>query len=476
MDYPHIDKETQSKLHVIGNVIVSHPEELEKNIELKLRLENISKTISQNKPLSKKQHKLIDLLYDGIINHTTNSKTQTNIQTNTHTIDTNTNGFNVESVSEKDITNNTKPHKFDPLPEISDEQEKANYYQDFIGNKIKNQIWLKNQLVYLLHKQPKKDKDNPSYQAPKINSQHQADLLFLPYDKNNKNAHKFCLVVSDVHTRLIDAAPLKTKNADEVAKAFQTIYSRPILDPPIEIITDGGSEFKGECSKYFKDQDIFFKPQKAGKKIGIVDNKIKIIGDAIIKKEFAEQLLTMGDWADNWYDDLPVIVKLINEHTVKTYKPQTGLEKTDILYRKDGLVLIPLGTKVRIASYYPKDYHGNKLPGTMRSADIKWDIPPKTITDYIIRPNSPIMYVVDNDYTTYYTQNRLQIVSKDEQLPDRSILKSKEKYVSQHGKLSPPKKNKNVIVDQSQSNEKDIPQIQTRSGRVIKPTRFYDEL
>lgn len=99
---------------------------------------------------------------------------------------------------------------------------------------------------------------------------------------------------------------------------------------------------------------------------------------------------------------------------MRTYKPKTGLEKTDILSKKDGLNLIPLGTKVRIASYYPKDYHGNKLPGNIRRADLKWDIKPGKITDYIIRPNSPIMYVVDNDYTTFYTQNRLQIVSDNE--------------------------------------------------------------
>lgn len=64
---------------------------------------------------------------------------------------------------------------------------------------------------------------------------------------------------------------------------------------------------------------------------------------------------------------------------------------------------------------------------------------------------------------------------------NRSILKSKDKYVSQHGNepnpnpAPKPKKAKNVIVEEPQLHEKNTPVIQTRSGRVVKKTQKYDD-
>lgn len=469
-----MDSKTKKKFTTVKNAFNNIPND-PKMHRVKLVLNGIEKSLKNNKQLNIKQLKFINTMYAHILNTPTTTTTSDNT-------------FDIPTMNESDIEEpKIKPYQYDKPNEKNEEQQKDDFYQDFISSKVKNKEWLNNQVVHLLHKQPKKDKDQPTYQAPIIDSQHQADLLFLPYDKNNSKSYKFLLVVADVHTRLIDAEPLKTKNSDEIAQAFEKIYKRPILDHPIEIITDSGSEFKGDCSKYFQKHNIFHKPQKAGKKIGIVDSKIKIIGDAVIKKELAEQLLTHGDWSDNWNDDIPVIVSLINEHTKKNYKPKTGLENPKILHEKDGLELLKIGSKVRIASFYPKDYHGNKLPGNIRSADLKWDIKPSVITDYVIRPNSPIMYVVDNDYTTFYTKNRLQLVKPNEQLPNKSILKNKNKYVSSRNTTNydytdDNQNDKNVKSrnttnnDYTDDNQNDKKIITTRSGRVSKkPLQFYDD-
>jgi hypothetical protein len=429
----------------------------------KLIINGIQKSLDNNKQLNIKQLKFINTMHSHIIN---------DVQTTT-----NDDTYDIPTMDENDIAEpKIKPYEYDKPIDKNEKEQQNDFYSDFISSKVKNKEWLNNQVIHLLHKQPKKDKDNPSYQAPIINSQHQADLLFLPYDKKNQKSYKFLLVVVDIHTRLIDAEPLKTKNSDEIAQAFEKIYKRPILDHPIEIITDSGSEFKGDCLKYFKKHKIFHKPQKTGKKIGIVDSKIKIIGDAVIKRELAEQLLTHGDWSDNWNDDIPHIVNLINDFTKKKYKPKTGLENPDILHKKDGLQLLKIGTKVRVASYYPKDYDGNRLSGDIRSADIKWDIKHSIITDYVIRPNSPIMYVVDNDYTTFYTKNRLQIIKPNEQLPNKSILKPKHHYVkSRNITTNNNTTNDNTTNDLSNDNHNDKKIIQTRSGRVSRPLSFYDD-
>jgi hypothetical protein len=78
---------------------------------------------------------------------------------------------------------------------------------------------------------------------------------------------------------------------------------------------------------------------------------------------------------------MPKLVALINNHTKKTYQPKTGLEQTDILYKNEGLELIPLGTKVRVALYYAKDFDGNRLTGNLK---------PSIITDDVTPPRYPV--------------------------------------------------------------------------------------
>ena len=94
---------------------------------------------------------------------------------------------------------------------------------------------------------PKKDKYPPSRinQVYGANQVHQADLLYLPYDADNKQTPRLALVVVDVATRKADAEPVEPirrkkkdgmkyryREADQTLKAFKTIYSRGILKSP----------------------------------------------------------------------------------------------------------------------------------------------------------------------------------------------------------------------------------------------------
>ena len=112
--------------------------------------------------------------------------------------------------------------------EINDEKE--NYYMDFITSKVKNKKWLNKQIIYKIHKTPTKTKkeQQTSYKATKKDAIHQIDILFLPSD----NQFQYLLVICDVYTGLIDGVPLRNKNSDVVLKATQTIYKRNILNQP----------------------------------------------------------------------------------------------------------------------------------------------------------------------------------------------------------------------------------------------------
>ena len=60
----------------------------------------------------------------------------------------------------------------------------------------------------------------------------QADLLHITEDRG----YKYILVVVDDHSKKIDAEKLRDKNAVSVAKAFEKIYLRGILQLPKDII------------------------------------------------------------------------------------------------------------------------------------------------------------------------------------------------------------------------------------------------
>ena len=80
----------------------------------------------------------------------------------------------------------------------------------------------------------------------KPNDIHQSDLLSLPHDKFKKKTYKYALNIVDVASRYKVTYQLATKNAKEVAQAFQWIYENTPLNYPKTMIVDDGKEFYGD--------------------------------------------------------------------------------------------------------------------------------------------------------------------------------------------------------------------------------------
>ncbi|CAH1768319.1 3025_t:CDS:1, partial [Entrophospora sp. SA101] len=108
----------------------------------------------------------------------------------------------------------------------------------------------------------------------------QADVLYTPYDKIGKITYLFCLTVVDVASRFKWAEPIGTTldtNDDYfslegiltsavIAECFEKIFNNPkcpLMWPKL-LITDKGSEFKGDCERLFLKNGI--KIQKANSK------------------------------------------------------------------------------------------------------------------------------------------------------------------------------------------------------------------
>ena len=54
----------------------------------------------------------------------------------------------------------------------------------------------------------------------KPNDIHQADILYIPHDKNKKKIYKYALNIVDVASRYKESCQLTTKISKEVAEAF----------------------------------------------------------------------------------------------------------------------------------------------------------------------------------------------------------------------------------------------------------------
>ena len=95
----------------------------------------------------------------------------------------------------------------------------------------------------------------PKY-VPKPNDIHQADILHLPHDKVKRKTYKYALNIVDVASRYKGSYQLTTKNAEEVAQAFQWIYENTPLTFPKTLIVDDGKEFYGDVTKLMEKHDV----------------------------------------------------------------------------------------------------------------------------------------------------------------------------------------------------------------------------
>ena len=295
-----------------------------------------------------------------------------------------------------------------------------------------------------LYQKPKKEtgKNAPRFARYPDHFIHQTDLLFLPKDQG----YRYCLVIVDIGTRLLDGEPLKTKETKEVLSAIQAIYKRgPLKLPNGRIEVDDGSEFKGSVAAWFKKMKVPIrtaKPQRHRQQ-AIVEAANRQIGTQIHKRQTYQELKT-GKVSRHWINYLPKVITKLNarrtkQHEKRKLKPITPMKADVIKKDKDGndIEMYPCegdscnaleqGTKVRVALNYPKDnVTGKRLHGKFRDSDIRWTTKVYTITHTILKPNQPPMYAVNDQYDATYTKGQLQVVDETK----KTVNKKKGKKAS----------------------------------------------
>ena len=244
------------------------------------------------------------------------------------------------------------------------------------------------------------------FQVFKSNLIQQADLLHITSDRG----FKYILVVVDNHSKKMDAEKLKEKKSNLVCKALKNIYERGILHMPKQIELDDGTEFKGVVKSYFDDHNVRvrYAPVNRHRSQGLVERKNQILGTLIHKLQVHKELQT-HKINRQWVAVLPQLVEEINKHLPT---PLNEAISEDPLSNKYNERLLHIGEKVRIQLDYPIDTQGKRLHGEFRSTDIRWTPTVYTITQVLLKPGFPPMYLTSKTNEVSYTKEQLQKVNE----------------------------------------------------------------
>lgn len=318
-----------------------------------------------------------------------------------------------------------------------------------------------------------------------------ADLLSMP----NDGGYNYLLVVVDTITGETDASPLKTKDAESVLQGFKDIFAKgtPLTMPKWSMLLDPGPEFKNAIiHKYFSSNGVLVRYGKVdrSRQQALAEHRNKVIAKGLFQKQVGQELVT-GEPSTAWVGDVQQVLDAINEYEKEKYKLEKQRENKRL---KKGMALpnlqpkVPIlvvGTKVRVKLDKPKGVLGEKLHGTFRATDIKWNPEIRTIRNIILTPNQPVMYQVEGE-TTGFTRNQLQVVESTEKPVPKELLKDYQKSVETAQAAIPQ-----IIKKVSQKMKQQVAQVkpqaqpqqpqaqaappqQTRLGRMVKPKKIFD--
>jgi hypothetical protein len=255
---------------------------------------------------------------------------------------------------------------------------------------------------------------------------HQADILYLPEDKG----YKFLLVVVDLYDSSVDAEPVKDilSKTNDVLKAFKGIYGRKYLDLPLILTLDQGAEFTQEpVKKYFKSNKVNLKYALSGRsrQLATVERMNQKIG-TILMKRMASQELTTGEVSKEWVDDIKPLINVLNERKKTPLKKE--ISEDPIVDDFSGN-LLKIGSKVRLLLDKPIDtVKGNRLIGNFRSSDIRWSVKVYKISQVLLVPGKPPLYLTDADDNVARTKNQLQVITGKEAEPDAKFNRGNSEY------------------------------------------------
>ena len=303
---------------------------------------------------------------------------------------------------------------------------------NFSFNEVQN--WLERQAMHQIHKPRPRYIPQASYN--KIihpNEVHQADVLYMPYDKVGNITYPFCLNVIDVASRYKASVPIGAVHVENlegiltshtIARALKKIYEDVTcsLIWPKLLQVDRGSEFKGKVINLMKEKGV---------KIWVgITHKHQCIVERF-NHTLAEKLFE--DVNTIWVKNLSDIVNELNNSDTRLLDitPVEAIRKDQVYALPSKIcknkpvgmdeICLPAGSLVRYL-LDNSDYKGGKK----RATDPNWSTKIFTIESSTIINGQPIMYRLSNiSNKKIFIREELLLVPPDTMLPPAYILHNK---------------------------------------------------
>jgi len=335
---------------------------------------------------------------------------------------------------------------------LHEASQKAGF--DFTLEEVKD--WLERQAVHQIHKPHPRYIPRASFcSITTPNEVHQADVLYMPYDKIGQITYLFCLNVVDVASRYKASVPIGAYSVKDregiltsktIARAIEKIYDDPEcpLVWPKVFLTDKGSEFKGDCEKLMREHGVKIQKAKSKRTMGITEKYNGDLTRKLFRPQDASNLLTLylNKISRVWVKNLPIVVKYFNNFITCQLgiSPVDAIEKEEVLakpsYPRDG----PIGFDEEKLSgdvlvrylLYPSDLEG----GRRRAGDLNWSPHIYHIHQTMVQKNQPVLYwleevpfgLIDNDDYILkrpersFVREELMVIPFDTELPPQWVL------------------------------------------------------
>ncbi len=327
--------------------------------------------------------------------------------------------------------------------------------KDLSKNEI--QEWLDKQAMYQILFKPKpKFIRVPRFMVSKPNDIHQADLLFLPHDEiciklrsktksKSCKTYKYTLSIIDIASRYKAAVPLETKSAEEVSKAFISVYNdkkNPLTWPRL-LQVDAGGEFKGMVTKLMTNNKVKFERGEPGnhKSQSLVESLNRALAKHIFPHQYSQEmkyevLLTKlkgktksVERNREWVKLLPSIVLKLNETKTSliNMKPKHAIKLSTVEVLMSNYKGIPVAPNEKIIDldslvrylYAPGELEGGNVK---RATDPIWSIHSYEIKEVMEIEKQPLLYYLQefNNHTPpkrSFVREELQIIPRDTESP-----------------------------------------------------------
>ena len=288
--------------------------------------------------------------------------------------------------------------------------------------------WLYKQALWQIYLPAPRHVPRPKFDVATPNSVHQADLLFLPHDKlpRGKKIYKYALTVVDIASRYKEAEPLTSKNSDEVAKAFQSIYKRSPLTWPNMLQVDPGREFMGAVTKEMEKHKTYIRRGRTEihRDQAIVERFNRTLAERLFGHQYAvEMLLPEGKRSTEWVKRLPDVVGALNNEVTSLIgkKPAVVIKEKEVSSRPSTKYNRPVGANEKKLPplinvrylYQPGELEG----GTKRATDPIWSLKVYQVVENKTKPNEPVVYYLSDGPKRGFVREELLVVPPNTQLP-----------------------------------------------------------